>query len=104
MRLIRLALPLLLGACATTAVKEVSVRSALVDAGVEPRLAGCMARPMAERLSVEQLRRLQGVAALRGRDARSMTLGQAYEVMRRSVDAETMAVVTRAGLGCAMLG
>jgi hypothetical protein len=99
-----IALPLLAAACATTAVKESRVRSALVDAGVRPALASCMARPMAEQLSVEQLRRLQAVRGITRAPMRDITMGEVYDLMRRSVDPETMSVVTRAGLGCAITG
>lgn len=104
MKPLLLLVPLALAGCATTAVKETHVRSALVDAGVRPATAECMARPMAEQLSVEQLRRLREARQLARTDFGQMTLGQVYDALRRSLDAETMSVVTRAGLRCVPLG
>ncbi len=104
MKPLMILMPLLLAGCAATVVKEAQVRSALVDAGLRPATADCMARPMAEQLSVEQLRRLRDARQLARSDFRDMTLGQVYDALRRSLDAETMSVVTRAGLRCVPLG
>ena len=53
---------LMLGGCAQT-IAEGRVRSALVDAGLSERNADCMAERMVDRLSIDQLRKLEQVKA-----------------------------------------
>lgn len=64
MRIERFALPLagalVLAGCVET-VKEVSVKSALVDNGISAPVADCMARQMAKKLTIAQLRHLQAL-------------------------------------------
>lgn len=92
----------LLPAC--TATKEMRVRSALVDAGLSNAQAACMARPMAEQLSVGQLRDLQRLTGLKGEKIRDLSLQEVFGRATRVLDAPTLAVLTRAGLGCAIRG
>lgn len=94
---------LALGACSTTMVKESAVQSALVDAGVSRAMAECMARPMAEQLSVRQLRNLERLAEVRRERVADLTLGELAERLRQT-DPETTAVVTRASVGCMLRG
>ena len=49
-----------LGGCVQD-IKQNRVRSALVNAGLPEQLSDCMARRMAEKLSIAQLRRLQAL-------------------------------------------
>lgn len=91
----------LLAAC--TATKEMQVRSALTDAGLPPPMAACMATPMAEDLSTEQLRSL-GRAARTARGMGRMTEGQILDFLKRDLDPRTVGVVVRAGLGCFLRG
>jgi hypothetical protein len=51
---------LALSGCVET-VKQVSVKSALVDNGISPPVADCMARQMAKKLSIAQLQHLQAL-------------------------------------------
>ena len=54
---------LILSAC-TTVSPEARVRSKLIEAGMKPRVAGCMAERMVDRLSLVQLKKLQSLANL----------------------------------------
>ncbi|AHE55980.1 hypothetical protein NX02_21745 [Sphingomonas sanxanigenens DSM 19645 = NX02] len=98
------ALPLLaLAGCATVS-PEARLRSGLVDAGLPPRVAGCMAERMADRLSIDQLRRLQSIASLKDRDVGQMTVEEFLFRVRGFRDVELIEVTTRAALGCAISG
>jgi len=59
-----------LAGCAVT--PEQRVNAALRQAGVPPRVASCMAERMADRLSIQQLKELKRLSALRepGRNGR----------------------------------
>ncbi|QMW22027.1 hypothetical protein [Sandaracinobacteroides saxicola] len=96
-----LALVLLAGC---TATKEMRVRSALQDAGMPPSQAACMARPLAEQLSVEQLRQLQSLVRMGEAQARALPPGELAARLGRVLDGPTLAVVLRAGFGCALRG
>lgn len=50
----------MLSGCVET-VKEVSVKSALVDNGISAPVADCMARQMAKKLTIAQLKHLQAL-------------------------------------------
>ncbi|ARS28458.1 hypothetical protein [Sphingomonas sp. KC8] len=96
-----LALPL--AGCASV-TPEGRVRAALLDAGVSPPIAGCMAERMVDRLSIAQLKRLQSLARLPGKDIGSMPVGEFLHQIRALKDPEIFSVVSRAGLGCAIAG
>ena len=53
-------LPLVLGGCVQD-IKQNRVKSALINAGLSEQLSDCMARRMAEKLTIAQLRRLQAL-------------------------------------------
>lgn len=91
-----------LAGCATT--KETQVRTALLDAGLPPPMASCMAEPMGEQLSVNQLRSLQRAAKLARTAPADMTQKQVMDLLKRDLDPETVGVVVRAGLGCILRG
>ena len=102
--LIALALPLLaLSACAT-ATAETKLRNGLIDAGLSPRVAGCMAERMVDRLSIAQLKRLKSLASLRDAPIEQMTVAEFLYRVRGLQDMELLEVTTRAGLGCAISG
>ncbi len=96
------ALFLALAGCVTT--KQAQVRSALLDAGVPPSTADCMAEPLGRDLSVSQLQSLQRVAKLAKAKDGQIDSKRAMEVLRRDLDPETVGVVVRAGLGCLVRG
>lgn len=76
-------------------IAESRVRSALLGAGLSERNADCMAHRMVDRLTIDQLRKLE---ALRG-DHRSL---EAYVLaVRRVGDAEAIAVTASSAALCA---
>lgn len=93
---------LALGACATT--KQSQIRSALLDAGLPPTTATCMAEPLARDLSVSQLKSLQRVAKLAQTSPERIDSQKALELLRQDLDPETVGVVVRAGLECLVRG
>lgn len=89
--------------CASTS-PEAKVRSSLIDAGISPRVASCMAERMVDRLSMAQLRRLHSLVKLPDRDIGGMTIDQFLHQIRALDDPEVFAVVSKAGIGCAIAG
>lgn len=95
-----LALALLTG-CAQT-IAESRVRSALIDAGVSQRESECMAKRMVDRLSIAQLRKLEGLKAKPGEAPVPTTLGGYVERVRRVGDAEVVTVTASSAGLCAV--
>lgn len=94
MRLWCAALVLLpLAGCAST-VAESRVRSALSEAGLSDADANCMARRMVDRLTIAQLRKLEG---LKGEQK---TVDDYVQAVRRVGDAEALAVTASSALLC----
>ena len=75
-------------------IAETKVRSALLDAGLSPANADCMAERMVDRLSIGQLRKLQ---KLRGE---KRSLGDYVAAVRRVGDAEALAVTASSAALC----
>lgn len=102
---IRLALPVLaalaLAGCATVS-PEARVRSKLIEAGLRPPVAGCMAERMVDRLSLTQLKRLQSLGGLPNKDVRAMSVDELAHRLRALQDPEIVSVVLRAGIGCSI--
>ncbi|SNS70171.1 hypothetical protein SAMN06295912_1139 [Sphingomonas laterariae] len=98
-----LACALPLAGCASV-TPEAKVRTSLIDAGIAPPVASCMAERMVDRLSITQLRRLQSLAKLPEKDVGGMTVDQFLYQLRALQDPEIFSVVSRAGLGCAIAG
>ena len=98
-RAFALAAVLSLAACATP---ETRVRTALLDAGLPPPIAGCMADRMVDRLSLIQLNKLSGLKKLRQSDMRSLSVEEFLRRTRSLQDAEILGVVTSSGLVCAL--
>src|SRR3546814_17360552 len=90
-----------LAACSTP---ESKVRSRLIEVGVSPPMAGCMAERVVDRLSYAQLRRLGELGRIAGDDVRDMRVGELLERTRALQDPEILSVVSRAALGCALSG
>ena len=89
---------LALAGCVQT-IAESRVRSALVDAGVGARDADCMAERMVDRLTIDQLRKLERVKAREGERETNLSLSDYVSRVRRVGDAEVIAVTaTSAGL------
>ncbi|QUT05303.1 hypothetical protein KFK14_20270 [Sphingobium phenoxybenzoativorans] len=94
---------LLLAGCATVS-PEARVRANLIEAGLSPRMAGCMAERMVDRLSINQLRQLKSFASVRNADMRDMTVDRFLYKLRALDDPEIFSVTSRAALSCAIAG
>jgi hypothetical protein len=91
---------ILLPAC-TSLSPESRLRSGLEEAGLSPRMAGCMAKRMADRLSLAQLRKLQSLASLRKSHSGKMSIDQLLHEVRALEDPEIFAVTSGSALRCA---
>ena len=99
------ALALLLAVCACqTLSPEARVRQRLIEAGLKPRMAQCMAERLTDRLSIGQLRELGRAARLPGRDVGNMTVDELVYRLRAVGDPQIVKVVTRSGIGCVIAG
>ncbi|RYD60595.1 MAG: hypothetical protein EOP58_16115 [Sphingomonadales bacterium] len=93
----------LLAGCATVS-PEAKIRTRLVEAGVKPRMAQCMAERLTDRLSLAQLRELNRMVGLVRKDAGAMTVNEIVDRLRATGDPRIVEVVTRAGVGCFIAG
>lgn len=103
-RAFALALPaaaMLLSSCATVS-PEWKVRAGLIEAGLSPRMARCMAERMVDRLSLMQLRRLQSLASLRKSHMGEMTVDRFLYKVRALEDPEIFMVTSKAAIVCAI--
>ncbi|MES2173133.1 MAG: hypothetical protein V4523_04220 [Pseudomonadota bacterium] len=91
---------LLLSAC-TALSPESRLRAGLEDAGLSPRMAGCMAERMVDRLSLAQLRKLQSFASLRKSHSGKTSVDQLLHEVRAVQDPEIFAVTSSSALACA---
>lgn len=91
---------LLLPSCASLS-PESRLRTGLVEAGLPPPMADCMAGRMVDRLSLTQLRRLQSLGSLRKSHIGGMTVDQLLHKVRALQDAELLAVTSSSALACA---
>lgn len=89
---------LLLCGCAVS--KEARIRAALTDAGVPRPIAACMAKPMADDLTIEQLRAMADAAALARRPDRDVTLEQALDALRSVADPAIVGTLAFATARC----
>jgi hypothetical protein len=90
----------LLASCATVS-PESRLRAGLLDAGLSPRMAGCMAERMVDRLSLVQLRRLQSLASLRKSHMEEMSVDRFLYKVRALEDPEIFLVTSKAAISCA---
>ncbi|QDM41721.1 MULTISPECIES: hypothetical protein [Bacteria] len=95
------ALALATGGCVQT-IAESRVRSALVDAGLSERNADCMAGRMVDRLTIDQLRKLEALKARAGERDKPVTIGEYVERVRRVGDSEVVAVTASSAGLCAV--
>ena len=101
---ILLASLLMLAACATIS-PEAKVREKLLEAGLKPRMAQCVAERLVHHLSTVQLRKLGQLAKLPRQHADGhMRIDEFLARLDALGDPEIVAVATRAGLGCAIAG
>ena len=84
----------MLAGCATP---ETRLRTGLINAGLSPPLAGCMAHRMAGRLSLGQLMRLRDLPQAR----ESVTIGEFLHRVRALRDPGILAISTSSAALCA---
>lgn len=92
---------MLLASCASLS-PESRLRTKLVEAGLSPHMAGCMAERMADRLSVGQLRQLQSIASLRKSHSGDLSMNDLLYKLRALDDPEIFLVTSKAALKCAL--
>jgi len=101
--ILALSAALTLSACATVS-PEARVRTKLIEAGVRPPVAACMAQRMVDKLSIAQLRRLQSLSGLNRQSMGAMSIDEIAHRLRALNDPEIVTVVLRAGIGCSIAG
>ena len=102
-RVLTLSLTLALASCAAIDPR-VQVRDRLIDAGLTPPMADCMAEKLVRRLDRDQLKELAHAASLPHEDVGRMSIDQLIDRLRAIQDPRVVEVVTRAGIGCAIAG
>ncbi|MET0248430.1 MAG: hypothetical protein ABW164_01730 [Sphingobium sp.] len=90
-----------LSACVTLS-PEARLRARLIEAGLSPRTAQCMAIRMADDLSLLQLRRIESVASMRGEDVRGMSIDRLLYRLRALNDPDIFLTASSAAIGCAV--
>ncbi len=88
---------LALSACATP---ETRIKTALTDAGLSNKMAGCMAGRMVDRLSLLQLNKLRGLQKLKAGDPKKMSIEEFVKRTKSLQDPEILSVVTSSGVVC----
>ena len=88
----------LLSGCAGT---EVNVRRGLINAGLSPDMATCMARPMTEKLTVRQLMQLNSLGKVGLQAQRTENYDALIERIRAMRDPQILRVTTAAAIDCA---
>ena len=89
-----------LAGCAQT-IAESRVRSALEQAGLSEPHARCMAGRMVDRLTIDQLRKLEALGPREGEPRRPVGLADFVERVRRVGDPEVVAVTASSAGLCA---
>jgi len=102
-RLALLSLALLASACSVVS-PEAKVRQKLVDAGVRPELADCMAGKLVRKLDGDELHQLARVAKLPAEHPGHLSFDELGGRLQALNDPHIVSVVTRVGLGCAIAG
>jgi len=94
-----LILLLTLASCATP---ESQLRTALGNAGLSPRIAGCMAERMVERLSVGQLLKLRSLGRLGDGPVGQLSAAEFLRRVRALGDPEIVGVATSSLAVCGL--
>ncbi len=107
-RALVLLLPLAVAACSGLS-REARIEAKLEKAGVKPHLARCLARKFDDTLSNDELRRLGDAAAAarvanQGDGGHHLSIGTLAGQLQSPDDQHLADVVSRAALGCAILG
>jgi hypothetical protein len=98
LRALLLALPLLASGCVTQEMKQAQVKSALINAGLSPPIAQCMAHRLVDQLTTAQLRKLQALRALQGP---GHNVGDYIAALARVNDPQVMRVAISSAALCA---
>ena len=91
--------PLLLAGC-VQAIAESRVRSALSEAGLNDRVSDCMAGRMVDRLTIEQLKKLERLKT-RAAERDPVTIRDYLSRVARVGDAEELGVTSSSAALCA---
>ena len=91
--------PLLLAGC-VQAIAESRVRSALSEAGLNDRVSDCMAGRMVDRLTIEQLKKLERLKT-RAAERDPVTIRDYLSRVARVGDAEGIGVTSSSAALCA---
>ncbi|MCH2487012.1 MAG: hypothetical protein MK010_04620 [Erythrobacter sp.] len=97
--LLLLAPALLLAGCVQT-IAESRVQSALTEAGLSQRVSDCMAGRMVDRLSIEQLKKLERLKT-RASEREPVTVRDYLARVARVGDAEVVGVTSSSAALCA---
>ena len=76
------------------------IEAVLVDKGIPQPVAACMGTRMSERLSLNQLRKLENLQAREGEDAVPLSMSEFLERLRRVDDREAIEVVGSSAAIC----
>ena len=88
-----------LAACATP---ETRVRRGLMSAGLSEPISRCMAGRMVDRLSLLQIKKLDGLGKLRKKKAGDISFNEFVKRTKGLQDPEILGVVSSSGLICAI--
>ena len=103
----KIALPLLLAGlvagCASVS-PEAKIRGKLIEAGLKPPMASCMAEKLVRKLDYSELRELNRVARLPSEHPGELSFDELNYRLRALNNPHIVSVVTRVGLGCAITG
>ncbi|OJY71292.1 MAG: hypothetical protein BGP16_11995 [Sphingobium sp. 66-54] len=102
-RVAALALPalFLISGCTSP---EARLRTGLMNAGLSASMAHCMAGTMVDRLSTNQLMKLNSLSKAGRMDLRDTTYEELLHRVRALRDPEILSVTTRAAVACALTG
>ncbi len=81
-------------------IAEGRVRGALLDAGLSRPNADCMAQRMVDRLTIDQLKKLEAMKAQRGETDKPASLRDFVARVRRVGDGEVVAVTASSAALC----
>ena len=91
----------LLAGCASP---ESRLRAGLIDAGMGKRSSACVAREMADDLSVGQLVKVSKLGRFREKSARNMSIDEFLKATRSLQDPEIVRIAAAAAIVCAIKG
>jgi hypothetical protein len=79
---------------------EGKVRSSLINAGIGPEPAACMAKQMVDKLSLLQLRRMASLGNFQDEKLKDMTKERFFHNVRALKDTQILTVTSAAWLKC----